>query len=197
MGAKIGVLAVQGDFLEHLRFLQRMGVETREIRLPQQLEGIDGIIIPGGESTTICRLMDIYGIREPLKRRIRSGTAAWGTCAGMIVLATRLTNDRPMPMGLMNIVVTRNAFGRQVDSFETDIEVAGLGTDAFRAVFIRAPIVQSVGDGVEVLAKLDDGTPVAVKQGNMLGTSFHPELTDDTRIHELFLGMAGASSKKR
>ena len=190
---RVGVLAVQGDFREHLRILRRIGVDTSEIRLPHQLEDIDAIIIPGGESTTICRLMDIYGLREPLKERIRSGMATWGTCAGMIVVADKLTDERPTPMGLMNIEVSRNAFGRQVDSFETDLEIAGLSEEPFRAVFIRAPLVRSVGDGVDVLAKLEDGTMVAVKQGHMLATSFHPELTDDTRVHRLFLDMVGDS----
>ena len=184
---KIGVLAIQGDFLEHREALARLGVESVEIRLPHQLDDVDGLIIPGGESTTIVQLIDIYDFREPLRRKAKAGMPVWGTCAGMIVISDKLTDHRPEPLGLMNIEVSRNAFGRQVDSFETDLEMGDLEGPPFRAVFIRAPVVNSVGEGVRVLATVNGGHPVAVRQGKMLATSFHPELTDDSRVHELFV----------
>jgi 5'-phosphate synthase pdxT subunit len=184
---KIGVLAIQGDFLEHREALARLGVESVEIRLPHQLDDVDGLIIPGGESTTIVQLIDIYDFREPLRRKAKAGMPVWGTCAGMIVISDKLTDHRPEPLGLMNIEVSRNAFGRQVDSFETDLEMRDLEGPPFRAVFIRAPVVNSVGEGVRVLATVNGGRPVAVRQGKMLATSFHPELTDDSRVHELFV----------
>ena len=186
----IGVLAIQGDFLEHRQALARLGVEAPEIRLPHQLEDIDGLIIPGGESTTIAQLIDIYGFREPLRERARQGMAVWGTCAGMIVIADRLTDARPEPLRLMDIEVSRNAFGRQVDSFEADIEFQDIEGAPFHCVFIRAPVVNRVGAYVRTLAALDDGRPVAVRQGKLLATAFHPELTGDSRIHELFARMA-------
>ena len=186
----IGVLAVQGDFREHRQALNRLGVDAREIRLPSQLDGIDGLIIPGGESTTIVQLIDIYGFREPLREKARDGMAVWGTCAGMIVIADRLTDPRPEPLRLMDIEVSRNAFGRQVDSFEADIEFQEIGDAPFHGVFIRAPVVTDVGDSVKVLAALDDGRPVAVRQGKFLATAFHPELTADDRIHQLFARIA-------
>ena len=190
MGVKIGVLAIQGDFAEHRRALERLGVEVREIRLPSQLDAVDGLIIPGGESTTIVQLIDIYEMREKLRERILSERMpAWGTCAGMIVMAGELSDRRPQPLGLMDTRVSRNAFGRQVDSFETDLEVAGMDGPPFRAVFIRAPVFESVGESAQTLASLDDGRPVAVRQGHMLATSFHPELTDDDRMHRLFAEM--------
>ena len=187
---KIGVLAIQGDFLEHRQALARLGVEAPEIRLPHQLEDIDGLIIPGGESTTIAQLIDIYGFREALRERARQGMAVWGTCAGMIVIADRLTDARPEPLRLMDIEVSRNAFGRQVDSFEADIEFQDIEGAPFHCVFIRAPVVNRVGASVRTLAALDDGRPVAVRQGKLLATAFHPELTGDSRIHELFARMA-------
>lgn len=187
---KIGVLAIQGDFLEHRQALARLGVEAPEIRLPHQLEDVDGLIIPGGESTTIAQLIDIYGFREPLRERARQGMAVWGTCAGMIVIADRLTDARPEPLRLMDIEVSRNAFGRQVDSFEADIEFQDIEGAPFHCVFIRAPVVNRVGASVRTLAALDDGRPVAVRQGKLLATAFHPELTGDSRIHELFARMA-------
>lgn len=186
----IGVLAIQGDFLEHRQALARLGVEAPEIRLPHQLEDIDGLIIPGGESTTIAQLIDIYGFREALRERARQGMAVWGTCAGMIVIADRLTDARPEPLRLMDIEVSRNAFGRQVDSFEADIEFQDIEGAPFHCVFIRAPVVNRVGASVRTLAALDDGRPVAVRQGKLLATAFHPELTGDSRIHELFARMA-------
>ena len=184
---RVGVLAIQGDFLEHRHVLDRLGVDAEEIRLPQQLDNVDGLIIPGGESTTIVQLIDIYGFRNILREKVKSGMPAWGTCAGMIVIADRLTDRRPEPLRLMDIEVSRNAFGRQVDSFEKDLPIEQIEGPPFRAVFIRAPVVNSMGDGVKVLATLDDGRPVAVRQGHILATAFHPELTEDSRVHELFL----------
>ena len=186
----IGVLAVQGDFREHRQALNRLGVDAPEIRLPSQLDGIDGLIIPGGESTTIAQLIDIYGFREPLREKALDGMAVWGTCAGMIVIADRLTDPRPDPLRLMDIEVSRNAFGRQVDSFEADLEFQEIGGAPFHGVFIRAPVVTGMGASVKVLAALDDGRPVAVRQGKFLATAFHPELTADDRIHQLFARIA-------
>ena len=183
----LGVLAIQGDFLEHIQTLDRLGVRSREIRMPGQLDEIDGLIIPGGESTTIVQLIDIYGFRTKLTEKVESGLPVWGTCAGMIVIADELTNHRPEPLHLMDINVSRNAFGRQVDSFEIDLQIGGIEGPPFRCVFIRAPVVNSIGADVRVLARLPDDRPIAVRQGNLLGTSFHPELTDDTRVHELFV----------
>jgi len=185
--ARVGVLALQGDFAEHLQVLKDLDVEGVEVRLPQDLERVDALIIPGGESTTMCRLMDLYHLGEPLKARVHAGMPVWGTCAGMIILARELTEDRPKPLGLVNIVVTRNAFGRQIDSFEEDLHIPALGDEPFRAVFIRAPSIREVGEGVEVMASLPDGTPVAARQGRILVTAFHPELTNDTRFHAYFL----------
>ena len=186
----IGVLAVQGDFREHRQALNRLGVDAPEIRLPSQLDGIDGLIIPGGESTTIVQLIDIYGFREPLRDKAREGMAVWGTCAGMIVIADRLIDPRPDPLRLMDIEVSRNAFGRQVDSFEADLDFQEIGDAPFHGVFIRAPVVTGVGASVKVLARLEDGRPVAVRQGKFLATAFHPELTADDRIHQLFARIA-------
>ena len=186
----MGVLAIQGDFAEHRSVLEKLGVEAQEIRLSEQLDMIDGLIIPGGESTTIVQLIDIYEMREKLRERVLSDRMpTWGTCAGMIVMAGRLTDHRPEPLGMMDTEVSRNAFGRQVDSFEADLEVVGMEGPPYRAVFIRAPVFNSVGEDVEELARLEDGRPVAVRQGHMLATAFHPELTDDPRMHELFVRM--------
>ena len=187
----IGVLAVQGDFREHRQALNRLGVDAPEIRLPSQLDGLDGLIIPGGESTTIVQLIDIYGFREPLREKAREGMAVWGTCAGMIVIADRLADPRPDPLRLMDIEVSRNAFGRQVDSFEADLDFQEIGDAPFHGVFIRAPVVTGVGASVRALAALEDGRPVAVRQGKFLATAFHPELTGDDRIHQLFARIAG------
>jgi 5'-phosphate synthase pdxT subunit len=190
-GVRVGVLALQGDYLEHLLVLRHLGAEVVEVRLPKDLAGIRGLVIPGGESTTMVRLMDQWELREPLKGAIQGGMPVWGTCAGMILLARRLREDRPEPLGCMDIVVARNAFGRQVDSFEADLEVDEIGAPPYRAIFIRAPVILKVGEGVKALARLADGTPVAARQGNMLVTSFHPELTSDTRFHSYFLGIVG------
>jgi len=190
--AVIGVLALQGDFAEHAAMLRRLGVESREVRVPRDLEGLDGLVIPGGESTTIGKLLDTYALLEPVRDLGASGFPIWGTCAGLILLASDVGAPQPL-LGLMDMTVERNAFGRQTDSFETDLDIDGLPGGAFHAVFIRAPIVSGVGDDVEVLAKLDDGRIVAVRQGNLLGTAFHPELTTDGRLHSLFVEMARAA----
>ena len=188
----IGVLAIQGDFIEHRRMLDAIGTESKEIRLPKQLEGLDGLIIPGGESTTIVQLIDIYGFRNPLRKQVKDGLAVWGTCAGMIVLARKLLDKRPEPLGIMDIEVSRNAFGRQVDSFETSLDVSGIPGPPIHALFIRAPLVTNVGANVQILAQVDGDKPVAVREGKLLATAFHPELTNDTRVHKFFSDIASA-----
>jgi pyridoxal 5'-phosphate synthase pdxT subunit len=194
---KIGILALQGAFAEHSRVLQELEVEQVEVKLPADLEGLEGLIIPGGESTTILKLMHIFGLYEPLKRMIAGGFAVWGTCAGMICLAKNVTNSQQSaltPLGVMDIKVKRNAFGRQVDSFESDLRVAVLGEKPYHAVFIRAPLIEKVGEDVEILSQLPDGTIVAARQGNLLVTSFHPELTADARFHQYFLKIAAGTN---
>ena len=183
----IGVLAIQGDFLEHRLMIEGLGADAPEVRLGKDLDGLDGLVIPGGESTTIVQLLDIFDMRDTVVGLVHDGMPVWGTCAGMIVLADRLTDHRPEPLHLMDIEVSRNAFGSQVHSFEADLELAGVAGAPFRGVFIRAPVVNTVGKGVEVIARLDDGRPVAVRESHMLATAFHPELTGDSRVHELFL----------
>ena len=186
---RVGVLALQGDFQEHVEALTRLGVEVKEVRLPADLDGVDGLIIPGGESTTIARLLDRFALREPLVTRIEAGLPVMGTCAGAIVLAKHAdTLDRP-PLGVMDIDVRRNAFGRQVDSFETDLPFPGVGDQPVHAVFIRAPIIEAVHPPAEVIATLPDGTVVAAQQGAMVALSFHPELTLDLRVHAYFLNL--------
>ena len=191
---EIGVLAIQGDFAEHIAVLDRLSVTAREVRLPAQLESLDGLIIPGGESTTLSRLMSIYDLREPIAQMARDGRTLWGTCAGMIMLAREITEQDPVPLGIMDIGVQRNAFGRQVDSFEQPLSIAGLDHKPFHGIFIRAPVIIRVGEEVSVLSALEDGRPVAVRQGNLLATAFHPELTNDTRVHRYFLHVAGDSA---
>ena len=190
MAKKVGVLALQGDFAEHITALECAGAEPAQVRLPRDLAGVESLVIPGGESTTICRLMDVFDLSGEIEGRVRDGMPTWGTCAGLIVLAGSLTDDRPRPLGLMDVRVQRNGYGRQVDSFEADLHVPELGDDAFRAVFIRAPVIAEVGTGVKTLACLEDGSVVAVRQRNMLATSFHPELTADYRFHSYFLSMS-------
>jgi 5'-phosphate synthase pdxT subunit len=185
--ATIGVLALQGDFREHREVLERLGVTAPEVRRPRDLEGADGLIIPGGESTTIVRLMRTSGLFEPLRKLARNDFPMWGTCAGMILLARRLDATGVPALDVMDIGVQRNAFGRQVDSFEADLAVAGLDGPPFHAVFIRAPVITDVGPGAEVIARLPDGRPVAARQGRLLATAFHPELTPDARLHRFFL----------
>ena len=190
----IGVLAVQGAFIEHIHMFERIGVRATEVRLPGQLERIGGLVIPGGESTTIMKLMNSYGLAGPVRKLAGRNIPVWGTCAGMICLASAAENPDGTPMdtlGLMDMTVRRNAFGRQVDSFETKLQIAALQGGPFPAVFIRAPFIEKVGVSVEVLACLPGGEIVAARQGNLLATSFHPELTGDARLHSLFAGMAG------
>lgn len=184
---RIGVLGLQGDFREHLRVLDRIGAHPVVAKTPEAFEDLDGLIIPGGESTTIGKLADRFGLIEPLRDRIRDGMAVFGTCAGLIFLAGEITEGSQPLLGVLDVLVQRNAFGRQNESFEADLEVAGL-SEPFHAVFIRAPWVEKVGSGVEVLAVVDDH-PVMVRQGKILAGSFHPELTDDDRIHRMFLEM--------
>jgi 5'-phosphate synthase pdxT subunit len=190
---KCGVLALQGDFAEHITVLRRLGVDAVEVRLPRHLDGLDGLIIPGGESTTIGKLAVAFDLMEPLQAFGRSH-AIWGTCAGAIFLSKDISRPQPV-LGLMDITVARNAFGRQVDSFETDLQVPALGevdpTGApYHAVFIRAPLIEALQPPAEVVAQLEDGRIVAARQGRLLATSFHPELTNDDRFHRYFLKLA-------
>jgi len=178
MANKIGVLALQGDFIEHISMLKNLGAETIEVRLPEHLANLDGLIIPGGESTTINRLIHKWKLYKPILELAAQGMAIWGTCAGAILLAE---------LGLMDITVERNAFGRQVDSFVTELNFPPLGDKPFSAVFIRAPIIKKIGHKAKALISLDDGTIVTAEQNKLLATSFHPELTGDPRFHEYFL----------
>ncbi|MBI5927935.1 MAG: pyridoxal 5'-phosphate synthase glutaminase subunit PdxT [Chloroflexi bacterium] len=191
---RIGVLALQGAFIEHEHMIESLGAEAVEVRLPEQLDTLDALIIPGGESTTIGKLAVTFGLVEPL-RKFAQAKPVWGTCAGMIFLAKDIGRDQPI-LGLMDIQVNRNAFGRQVDSFETDLDIKGLGDEPFHAVFIRAPLVTGVDEkaGVEILSRLEDGGIVAVRQHHLLATAFHPELTGDSRMHQLFLDMVHSSN---
>jgi 5'-phosphate synthase pdxT subunit len=186
----VGVLALQGAFREHEAVLHELGHEVTQVRLPQHLERIDRLIIPGGESTTIGKLLVTSGLLKPIKQRAQQGMPVWGTCAGMILLATNITEGRSEgqpALALMDMTARRNAFGRQLDSFEADLHVPQFGDQPFHAVFIRAPLIDEVGTGVEALATLADGKIVAAQQGHYLATAFHPELTHDTRFHQLFL----------
>ena len=185
---RIGVLALQGDVREHIEALATLGIEGAEVRTLAQLDAVDGLIIPGGESTTIARLLLTFEMHEPLRARIAAGLPVWGTCAGAILLAERADLDRPT-LGVMDMLAERNAYGRQVDSFEANLDIAGLDGGPLRAVFIRAPRLAEPGPGVEVLAQLEDGSIAACRQGHMLATAFHPELTSDSRLHAYFLAM--------
>jgi len=186
MVKRIGVLALQGDFAEHKTALERAGAEAVEVRLPHQLEGLSGLIIPGGESTTLRKLIDFYGLMEPLQTFTRK-YPTWGTCAGAIMLAKEIVGQEAH-LGVMDITVQRNAFGRQINSFVTTLHIEG---ESYSAVFIRAPLIVSVGVGVDILATLEDGRIVAAQQGHLLATAFHPELTDDLGFHRRFLSMIG------
>ena len=186
---KVGVLALQGDFREHARALDDAGATAVVVKTPEQLAGVDALVMPGGESTTIGKLLDRFELLEPLRERATGGMPLYGTCAGLILMAKDIEGpqDAPHRLGLMDVAVRRNAYGRQVDSFETDLDVKGLD-EPYRAVFIRAPAVERAGDGVEVLAAVDD-KPVLVRQGSMLASTFHPEMTGDNRVHAMFVGM--------
>ena len=195
--APVGVLALQGDFREHIAVVRSLGAEAVPIRRPEELERIGGLIIPGGESSVMDKLSRLFDLAEPLKAAIAGGLPVYGTCAGLIMIADRLEDAIPgqQSLGGLDVVVRRNAFGSQLDSFETDIDIPVLGEPPVHAVFIRAPIVESVGDGVTVLGTISDGRIVAVEQGNLLGTSFHPEMTGDTRFHEYFLGKVRSANE--
>jgi len=189
---RIGVLSLQGAFIEHIHTLQRLGVEAPSVRLPQELDQLDGLVIPGGESTTLIKLMRSFDLVDRIKQLAQAGFPILGTCAGMILLGKVVSNSLVETLEVMEIAVRRNAFGRQVDSFETDLPMPILGEGHFHAVFIRAPIIEGVGDRVEVLARLPDGVPVAVRQGTLIASAFHPELTPDLRFHRYFLDIVAS-----
>jgi 5'-phosphate synthase pdxT subunit len=193
---RVGVLALQGAVREHVNAIREVGAEPVEVRLPRDLVDIDALILPGGESTTMRRLIDAYGLREPILSLARGGAPMLGTCAGMILLADRLAEGEAPYFGLLDVEVQRNAYGRQLDSFEADLEVPSLGEEPLHGVFIRAPIVSDVGPAAEVLARDPDGSPVAVRQGRVLATAFHPELTDDRRLHRLLVEMIGTRAER-
>jgi 5'-phosphate synthase pdxT subunit len=187
---RIGVLALQGAFREHLATLDSIGVEGVRVREPADLEGVSGLIFPGGESTTMRRLIERWGLRQPILDLASSGAPLFGTCAGMIVLAGEIAGEATPILPLLDVTVERNAFGRQLESFETELTVPVLGDTPVHAVFIRAPVIERTGPGVDVLARLDDGRIVAVRERNVIATSFHPELAGETRFHRLMAAMA-------
>ncbi|MFF2052041.1 pyridoxal 5'-phosphate synthase glutaminase subunit PdxT [Leifsonia sp. NPDC058194] len=188
--ARVGVLALQGDFREHIAVLRGLGADASPVRRPEELASIDGLVIPGGESSVMDKLSRAFGLAEPLKEAIAGGLPVYGTCAGLIMLADTIVDGiaGQQSLGGLDVAVRRNAFGSQVDSFETDLDIPAIGGGPLHAVFIRAPIVESLGDRATALARVGDGRVVAVEQGDLLGTSFHPEITGDTRFHEYFLG---------
>lgn len=185
----VGVFALQGDVREHVAVLRHLGADVREVRTPAQLDEVGGLVIPGGESSVMDKLSRLFGLRDPLRERIANGMPVYGTCAGLIMLADRLHDaiEGQLSLGGLDVAVRRNAFGTQLDSFETDLDVPVLGDPPVHAVFIRAPVVDEVGEGVDVLAALDDGRVVAVEQGRLMGTSFHPEVAGESRFHARFL----------
>ncbi len=188
----IGVLALQGDVVEHLAALRRAGAQARAVKTREQLEGLDGLVIPGGESTTVMKLLRRFGMDEPIVERVREGMPLWGTCMGMIVASRGVEGLQQPTLGVLDVIVRRNAFGRQNESAEVDLNVPVLGGQRFPAIFIRAPWIERVGPGVELLASRD-GHGVMVREGNVLGTSFHPELSGDERVHAYFLAMVDAA----
>jgi len=194
---KVGVLALQGTFIEHIEILRRLGVEAPAIRLPQELNTLDAIIIPGGESTTMMRLMQSYGLISPIREMARQGLAIWGTCAGTVVLARNISNYEMETLGLMDTKVRRNAFGSQPDSFEIDLEIPLMGEEPFHAIFIRAPVIEEAKRGVEILSRLHDSTIVAARQNRLLACSFHPEFTNDLRFHRYFINMVSQKNAPR
>jgi 5'-phosphate synthase pdxT subunit len=193
---RIGVLAVQGAVREHVAAIRDVGAEPVEVRLPRDLVDLDALILPGGESTAMRRLIDAYGLREPIASLARRGAPMLGTCAGMILLAERIDDDDEALFGLLDIGVRRNGYGRQLDSFEAELEVPSLGEERLHGVFIRAPMVTDVGPRAEVLARDPDGTPVAVRQGRVIATAFHPELTGDRRIHRLLADLVAEGAAR-
>jgi 5'-phosphate synthase pdxT subunit len=186
---RVGVLALQGTFIEHIGLLRQLGVEAPPIRLPHELNTLDGLIIPGGESTTMLRLMESFGLVQPIREMARNGLPIWGTCAGMVLLARSVSNYEMETLGLMDMKVRRNAFGSQIDSFEADLEIPLVGEEPFHAVFIRAPIIEEAMPSVEILSRLPDSTIVATRQNRLLACAFHPEFTDDLRFHSYFLSI--------
>ena len=190
---RIGVLALQGAFIEHSGVIQQLGEEALPVRLPKDLKGLDGLIIPGGESTTMSRLLADYQMLQPLQSLVRDGLPVLGTCAGMILLAKTVPDFPLQTLGVMDVVVRRNAFGSQVDSFEADLDMPVLGKPPFHAVFIRAPTIETANSTVEILARLPGGTAVAARQGRMLAVAFHPELTLDSRLHRYFLNVVASA----
>jgi len=194
-GPRVGVLALQGDFREHLAVLAGLGADAVPVKRPEELERVDGLVIPGGESSVMDKLSRMFGLSEPVRAAVASGMPVYGTCAGLIMLSNTVLDaiDGQETFGGLDIVVRRNAFGSQLDSFETDIDVPVLGEPPVHAVFIRAPVVESLGPHATSLAELADGRIVAVEQGNLLGTSFHPEITGETRFHQYFLGRVRAA----
>jgi 5'-phosphate synthase pdxT subunit len=186
---KVGVLALQGTFIEHIGILRQLGVEAPPIRLPHELNTLDGLIIPGGESTTMLRLMQNFGLIQPIREMAQDGLPIWGTCAGMVLLANSISNYEMETLGLMDMKIRRNAFGSQIDSFEVDLEIPLVGEEPFHAVFIRAPIVKEARPDVKILSCLPDSTIVAARQNRLLACAFHPEFTDDLRFHSYFLNM--------
>lgn len=193
---KIGVLATQGAFIEHITILKKLNTEAVPVRLPGELKGIDGLIIPGGESTAISRLMTAYDLMDKVSQMARGGLPLFGTCAGMILIAKHISGNGTLSLGLMDIRVRRNAFGRQIDSFEAELVIPALGEKPFPAVFIRAPIIEKCDNGVDIMARLNDGTIVAARERNLLAAAFHPELTGDFRFHEYFLDIVKSSRLK-
>ncbi len=191
---KIGVLALQGDVVEHIAALERAGAQAVAVKTLPQLQSIDALIIPGGESTTVMKLLDRFGLVKPIVDRVHAGMPLWGTCMGMIVIAHDVAGLQQPTLDLLDVTVRRNAFGRQNESAETDLDIPALGTKPFPAIFIRAPWIERAGEAVEVLAQRG-GYGVMVRQGNVMGTSFHPELTHDARVHEYFLQMARDATK--
>ena len=196
MRPKVGVLALQGDFREHLMVLRELGADAVPVRRESELDAVNGLVIPGGESSVMDKLSRTFGLAEPLKARIADGMPVYGTCAGLIMLADTVLDaiNGQQSLGGFDIAVRRNAFGNQLDSFETDLDIPELGERPMHAVFIRAPVVETVGPRAHALASLDDGRVVAVEQGNLLGTSFHPEMTDDYRFHQRFLDTVRAAA---
>jgi len=189
---RIGVLALQGAFIEHISILQLLGAEALPVRLPNELNHLDGLIIPGGESTSILNLMQSFNLIQPVREFAQAGFPILGTCAGMICLAMKISNSNMETLALMDMEVRRNAFGRQVDSFETELPVPALGHEPFPAIFIRAPIIESAGSSVKILARLPNGAAVAAEQGKLVASAFHPELSRDLRFHSYFLKIAAS-----